>query len=323
MFCDLVGSTALTARLDPEDMADLIRAFHGAVAAAVARFDGHVAKWLGDGTLIFFGYPAPMKTMPSARRAPALAIVEAVGTLCRERVSRWRYASASPRARGRRRLIGEGAARERGVVGETPNLAARLQDLGRAGQHRVAETTRRLLGSFRAEGAGAQDLKGFGAPVPAWAVVREADNISRFEAFRSDAMTPFVGREQEIALLIARWRRRNAGEGQVVLLSGEAGIGKSRILAELREAIGGEQHQALRYQCSPHHVERRLLSGHRPTPPRGGSGGRRAHATQLDKLEKMVEATGSAYGDIVPALALSSAFRPAADIPRSTCRRPS
>src|SRR6185295_5634380 len=186
-------------------------------------------------------------------------------------------------------LIGEGAGRERGVVGKTPNLAARLQNLAAPGGIVVAETTRRLLGrTFELKALGPQDLKGFGAPVPAWAVVREADNISRFEAFRSEAMTPFVGREQEIALLIARWREATAGEGQVVLVSGEAGIGKSRILAELREAIGGEQHQALRYQSSPHHANDAFYPVIDQLRHAAGVVGGEPTATQLDKLEAMI-----------------------------------
>ena len=152
-------------------------------------------------------------------------------------------------------LMGEGEARERGVVGETPNLAARLQALAEPGSVVVAEATRRLLGgTFELKALGPQTLKGFDAPVPAWAVLREAENVSRFEASRSEAMTPFVGREHEVALLLDRWRDASDGEGQVALLSGEAGIGKSRILAALRERIGDEPHITIRYQCSPHHV---------------------------------------------------------------------
>ena len=201
-------------------------------------------------------------------------------------------------------LIGEAAGRERGVVGETPNLAARLQTLAAPGGIVIAETTRRLLGrTFELKALGPQSLKGFGAPVPAWAVVREADNVSRFEAFRSEAMTPFVGREQEIALLIARWREATAGEGQVVLLSGEAGIGKSRMLAELREAIGGEQHPALRYQCSPHHTNDAFYPIIDQIRNAAGIASGELAATQLDKLEAMIVQSGGDVGEIAPYLA--------------------
>ena len=151
--------------------------------------------------------------------------------------------------------MGEGQARERGVVGETPNLAARLQASAEPASVVVAASTRRLLGeAFELRALGPQVLKGFANSVPAWTVLREVENLSRFEASRSETMTPFVGREQEVALLIERWRDATEGEGQVVLLSGEAGIGKSRIMATLRERIAGERHVAMRYQCSPHHV---------------------------------------------------------------------
>ena len=152
-------------------------------------------------------------------------------------------------------LVGQGSAQEQAVVGETPNLAARLQALAEPGSVVIAEATRRLLGgAFELTPLGPRTLNGFDAPVPAWTVLREAENVSRFEASRSQGMTPFVGREHEVALLLDRWRDATEGEGQVALLSGEAGIGKSRILAALRERIGGEPHVSVRYQCSPHHV---------------------------------------------------------------------
>ena len=256
MFCDLVGSTALAARLDPEDMGDLIRAFQGAVSAAVARFDGHVAKWMGDGALVYFGYPRAHEDDAERAARAGLALVEAMRALRRERgVALEVRAGIATGLVVVGELMGEGEARERGVVGETPNLAARLQALAEPGSVVVAGSTRRLLGgAFELKALGPQALKGFAAPVPAWSVLRETENLSRFEASRSEAMTPFVGREQEVALLLDRWRDATEGEGQVVLLSGEAGIGKSRILATLRERIGGERHVALRYQCSPHHV---------------------------------------------------------------------
>jgi class 3 adenylate cyclase len=305
MFCDLVGSTALAARLDAEDMSDLIRAFHDVVTAMVARFDGHVAQFLGDGNLIFFGYPRAHEDDAERATHAAVAIVEAVGTLGRQRDFglEVRVGIATGLV-----VVGElisgGSARERGVVGKTPNLAARLQSLATPGGIVIAETTRRLLGrTFEVKALGPQHLKGFGAPIPAWAVVREADNVGRFEAFQSGAMTPFVGREQEIALLVARWREVTVGEGQVVLLSGEAGIGKSRILAELREAIGGEQYRALRYQCSAHHANEAFYPVIDQLRRAAGLVGGEPAATQLNKLEAMIERSGGDVGQTAPYLA--------------------
>jgi class 3 adenylate cyclase len=184
MFCDLVGSTALAARLDPEDMGDLIRAFQGAVAAAVARFDGHVAKWMGDGALVYFGYPRAHEDDAERATRAGLALVEAIRALRQARGFALEVRAGI--ATGLvvvGELIGEGEARERGVVGETPNLAARLQALAEPGNVAVAETTRRLLGAaFELKPLGPQALKGFAAPVAAWTVVRDAENLSRFEA---------------------------------------------------------------------------------------------------------------------------------------------
>src|SRR3984893_1590224 len=305
MFCDLVDSTALTAQLDPEDMGDLLRAFQRAVAAAVTRFDGHVAKWTGDGASVYFGYPRAHEDDAERATRASIALVEAVGKLRRERgIALEVRIGISTRLVVVGELIGEGEARERGVVGDTPNLAARLQTLAEPGTVVVSESTRRLLGRhFGLAPLGLLELKGFKSPVPAWQILRVSENVSRFEASRSEAMTPFVGREQEIALLISRGRRATRVEGQVVLLSGEAGIGKSRILAALRERIGDERHLALRYQCSPHH-------GNDAFHPVIGQIWRSAGfvsgepaAARLDKLETMILSAGLDVGEFVPYLA--------------------
>ena len=305
MFCDLVDSTALTAQLDPEDMGDLLRAFQRAVAAAVTRFDGHVAKWTGDGASVYFGYPRAHEDDAERATRASIALVEAVGKLRRERgIALEVRIGISTGLVVVGELIGEGEARERGVVGDTPNLASRLQTLAEPDTVVVSESTRRLLGrNFELQPLGPQELKGFRSPVPAWSVLRVSENVNRFEASRSEAMTPFVGREQEIALLINRWRRATKGEGHVVLLSGEAGIGKSRILAALRERIGDERHLAFRYQCSPHH-------GNDAFHPVIGQIWRSAGfvsgepaAARLDKLETMVLSAGLDVGEFVPYLA--------------------
>ena len=305
MFCDLVDSTALTAQLDPEDMGDLLRAFQRAVTAAVTRFDGHVAKWTGDGASVYFGYPRAHEDDAERATRASIALVEAVGKLRRERgIALEVRIGISTGLVVVGELIGEGEARERGVVGDTPNLAARLQTLAEPGTVVVSESTRRLLGRhFVLEPLGPLELKGFKSPVPAWQILRVSENVSRFEASRSEAMTPFVGREQEIALLVNRWRRSTKGEGQVALLSGEAGIGKSRILAALRERIGDERHLAFRYQCSPHHgndafhpVIGQIWRG------AGFVSGEPA-AARLDKLETMILSAGLDIGEFVPYLA--------------------
>jgi class 3 adenylate cyclase/tetratricopeptide (TPR) repeat protein len=305
MFCDLVDSTALTAQLDPEDMGDLLRAFQRAVATAVARFDGHVAKWTGDGASVYFGYPRAHEDDAERATRASIALVEAVGKLRRERgVQLEVRIGISTGLVVVGELIGEGEAKERGVVGDTPNLASRMQGLAEPDTVVVSESTRRLLGkTFELKALGLQELKGFKAPVPAWSIIREIDNVSRFEASRSETMTPFVGREQEVALLVNRWRRAANGEGQVVLLSGEAGIGKSRMLAALRERILDERHLTLRYQCSPHHVN----DAFHPVIGqiwRGAAfvSGEPA-ATRLDKLEMMIKRAGLEPGEIGPYLA--------------------
>ena len=305
MFCDLVDSTALTTQLDPEDMGDLLRAFQRVVATSVARFDGHVAKWTGDGASVYFGYPRAHEDDAERATRASITLIEGVARLRRERrVALEVRVGISTGLVVVGELIGEGEARERGVVGDTPNLASRLQNLAEPGTVVVSESTRRLLRrTFELKGLGPLELKGFKAPVLAWSVIREIENVMRFEASRSEAMTPFVGREQEVALLVNRWRRAAKGEGQVVLLSGEAGIGKSRILAALRERIGGEQRLTFRYQCSPHHVNDAFYPVIGQIWRGAGFVGGEPAAVRLDKLEAMIVRAGCESSEIVPYLA--------------------
>src|SRR5262249_53376331 len=182
---------------------------------------------------------------------------------------------------------------ERGVVGETANLAARLRSQAEPGSILVSESTRRLLGkAFEIKALGPRSLKGFRLPVVIWRVIREQENFSRFDASRSEALTPFIGREDEIALLLERWQQAADGEGQVVLLSGEAGIGKSRILANLRERLRDERHIVMRYQCSPHHLNDAFHPVIGQIWHDAGFVGGESAGTRLDKLEKMIETTG-------------------------------
>jgi len=214
-------------------------------------------------------------------------------------------------------LVGHGSAQEQAVVGDTPNLAARLQALAEPGNVVIAEATKRLLGGvFDLKALGPQTLKGIDAPVPAWAVLREAENVSRFEASRSRGLTPFVGREHEVALLLDRWRDASDGEGQVALLSGEAGIGKSRILAALHERIADEPHVTMRYQCSPHHVNDAFYPIANHIRQAAGFRSGEPSSARLDKLEAMIARSGLEPKDVAPFLAslLSSASKRAADL---------
>jgi predicted ATPase/class 3 adenylate cyclase len=261
MFCDLVGSTALASRLDPEDLREVIGKYHKEVAAVVGRFDGFVAKYMGDGVLAYFGYPQAHED--DAERA-VRAGLEIVSTVL--------LVPAAPDGRLLVRvgiatglvvvgdLVGAGEARERGVVGETPNLAARLQTLAEPGSVVVAATTHKLVGGiFEYEELGKVELKGFAAPVAAWRVRREGTAESRFDALHSAAgLTPLVGREEEIELLLRRWTQAKNAEGRVVLLSGEPGIGKSRLSVVLQERLRDEPHVRLRYFCSPHYQDSAL-----------------------------------------------------------------
>jgi class 3 adenylate cyclase len=257
MFCDLVGSTALSARFDPEDLREVIGAYHRCVADTVAHFAGFVAKYMGDGVLIYFGYPEAHEDDAERAVRAGLAVIDAVGGLETPEPLNVRLGIASGLVVVGD-LIGAGAAQERGVVGETPNLAARLQALAQPGTLVIAESTRRQIGGlFEIEDLEPQPLAGFAEPQGAWRVVGESGVVSRFEALRSEA-TPLVGRDEELDLLLRRWQQAKAGEGRAVLISGEPGIGKSRLAAALSERIENDPHTRLRYFCSPYHQDSAL-----------------------------------------------------------------
>ena len=257
MFCDLVGSTALSTRLDPEDLREVIGDYHLAVSETIGRFDGFVAKYMGDGVLIYFGYPRAHEDDAERAVRAGLAVIESVGKLpAREDLSVRLGIATGLAVVGD--LIGEGAAQERGVIGETPNLAARLQALSTPNALVIDEATRRQIGGlFDLEELGSQQLPGFADPQRVWRVLADSGEMNRFEALRS-AETPFVGRDEEIELLIRRWKQAKAGEGRVVLISGEPGIGKSRLMAAFSGHICTEPHTRLRYFCSPHHQDSTL-----------------------------------------------------------------
>ena len=258
MFADLVGSTALSARMDPEDLREIISAYQKCVAETVSHFGGFVAKYMGDGVLVYFGYPQAHEDDAERAVRAGLELIEPVAAL-KAPVSLQTRVGVATGLVVVGDLIGKGSAQEQAIVGETPNLAARLQGIADPNMVVVAESTRKLLGNlFELEDLGAKDLKGIAGPLRAWAAVRPSSVESRFEALHATGLTALVGREEELELLLRRWSKAKTGEGQVVLLSGEAGIGKSRLTAALMERLVNEPHTRLRYFCSPQHTDSAL-----------------------------------------------------------------
>jgi class 3 adenylate cyclase len=295
MFCDLVGSTSLSARLDPEDLRGVIGAYHRCCAEWIERNDGFVAKYMGDGVLAYFGYPLAHEDDAERAVQTGLAIVEATPKLA--------TAAASPLhvrvgiATGVvvvGDLTGSGEAQERGVVGETPNLAARLQGIAEPDMVVISEGTRRLLGNlFELQDLGARDLRGIARPARAWAALRASSAESRFEALHASGLTALVGREEELELLLRRWSRAKTGEGQVVLLSGEAGIGKSRLTVALLERLAGEPHTRLRYFCSPQHTDSAFYPIIGQMERAAGSTHDDTLQAKLDKLDSVLAQTST------------------------------
>jgi class 3 adenylate cyclase/predicted ATPase len=257
MFCDLIGSTAISADRDPEDMREIIGAYHRCCTEQITKAGGFVAKYMGDGVLAYFGYPQAHEDDAERAVHSGLALVNAMSRLktAHDAVLQVRIGIATGLVVVGD-LIGEGAAQEQAVVGDTPNLAARLQGIAEPNTVVVADSTRRLLGNlFELKDLGAKDLKGITAPAHAWAAVRASSVESRFDALHTTSLAPLVGREEELELLLRRWARAKRGEGQVVLLAGEAGIGKSRLTVALLERLAADAHTRLRYFCSPQRAD--------------------------------------------------------------------
>jgi class 3 adenylate cyclase len=297
MFTDLVGSTALSTQLDPEDLRSVIGAYHKCVAETVARFDGFVAKYMGDGVLIYFGYPQAHEDDAERAVRAGLALIDAVGKLPIQEPLKVRIGVATGLVVVGD-LVGSGEAQERGVVGETPNLAARLQGIAEPNTVVISEGTRRLLGNlFELQDLGPKDLKGIAGPARAWVALRARSVESRFEAMQTSGLTALVGREEETELLLRRWARAKTGEGQVVLIAGEAGIGKSRLTAALMEHLGGEPQTRLRYFCSPQHTDSALY----PTIGQMERAAGLAHddkpQARLDKLDAVLAQTSTSTQD--------------------------
>jgi class 3 adenylate cyclase/predicted ATPase len=290
MFVDLVGSTALALGRDPEETREMMQAYHNAVSIEINRYEGHVAKFLGDGVLAYFGWPQAHEDEAERAVRAALRVTKAVAALAAPDGTA--LAARVGIATGLvvvGELFGEGEARERPVIGETPNLAARLQGVAEPGGVVIAESTRRLLGeAFMYQDLGTVPLKGFPGPVRAWLIIGEGAAESRFEAQHGVSTTVLVGRDQELALLLDRWEQAKEGEGQIVLLGGEAGIGKSRLLLALRDQLAKVPHTCLSHFCSPFHTNSALH------PVVGllerAAGIRRGEPSeeQLDKLEAMI-----------------------------------
>ena len=258
LFSDLVGSTALSTRLDPEDLRDVIAVYQRCVAETVRRFDGFIAKFMGDGILVYFGYPEAHEDDPEQAVRAGLELVAAVKGLQTPEPLEARVGIATGLVVVGD-LIGTGASQEQAIVGKTPNLAGRLQGIAAPNMVVIADGTRKLLGNlFELQDLGGKGLKGIEAPERAWAVLRANPVDSRFDAFHTTGLTELVGRQEELELLLRRWSKAAAGEGQVVLLSGEPGIGKSRLTAALLERLGTEPHTRLRYFCSPQHTDSAL-----------------------------------------------------------------
>lgn len=254
MFCDLVGSTAISTQLDPEELHDLIKTYHKTCAGLVVRYEGHVAKYMGDGVMAYFGWPIAHEDAAERGVRAALEIVQAVKTIAAANTLTVRIGLATGSV-----VVGgttpEAHAEVAMVVGETPNLAARLQALAGPDEVVIAPATRRLLGAgFALTDFGEQPLKGFPQPVPVWRVDGVRRTEGRFRAARGGSkLAPLVGREEEAGLLRRRWQQARKGEGQVILIGGQPGIGKSRLAEDLCDGIA-EAHTVLHYQCSPYHL---------------------------------------------------------------------
>ena len=291
MFCDLVGSTALSTKLDPEDLRDVIAAYHKCAADVVARFRGFVAKYMGDGVLVYFGYPEAHEADAANAVRAGLALVEAIGRLD---VGAAHHQVRIGIATGLvvvGELVGSGEAQERNVVGETPNLAARLQSVAAPNTVLIAASTHRLTGDlFEYEVVDPGALKGFDGPIAAWRVLREQSMQSRFEALRAANQVPLIGRDEELDLLSRRWAQAKDNDGRVVLLSGEPGIGKSRLIAALLDKVESDNATCMRYFCLPHHQSSALQPIVAHLAHAAGFGRDDTPAVKRGKLEKLLGA---------------------------------
>jgi class 3 adenylate cyclase/predicted ATPase len=297
MFADLVGSTALSTGMDPEDLREIISAYQKCVAEAVHHFGGFVARYVGDGVLVYFGYPHAHEDDAERAVRAGLELITIVAGLKTHPPQQVRVGIATGLVVVGH-LIPSGESEERGMVGETPNLAARLQSIAEPNMVVIAESTRRLLGSFfQLDDLGMRSLKGIAGPVRAWAVLQASSVASRFEALHATDLTALVGREEEFELLRRRWFKATDGEGQVVLLSGEAGIGKSRLTSAFVELLGGDPHMRLHYFCSPQHTDSVLYPIIGQMERAAGVAREDTSQAKLDKLDGLLKQTSTTPQD--------------------------
>jgi class 3 adenylate cyclase len=297
MFADLVGSTALSAHMDPEDLREVIAAYRKCTAETVRHLGGFVSQYFGDGVVVFFGYPQAHEDDAERAVRAGLQVVAAVAGLRTRASLQTRVGIATGLV-----VVGEiadaGGPQERGIIGQTPNLAARLQSSAEPNQVIIAESTRRLLGNlFELEDLGTKDLKGIAGPVRVWAALRPSSAASHFEALHGTTLTDLVGREEELELLLRRWSKAKTGEGQVVLLSGEPGIGKSRLTAALLEAIAPEPHTRLRNFCSPQHTDSALYPTIGQIERAAGFSRDDSWQAKLDKLDALLAQSSTSARD--------------------------
>lgn len=298
MFCDLVGSTALASRLDPEDLQTAIRRFLETCSEAISRFNGYIAKYMGDGLLVYFGYPHAYEHDAERAVHAGLAVLNLVKALPREYSlpQGFEIAARIGIATGHvivGEILGQDTAKERSVFGETPNLAARLQALAEPNQLVVDSTTKRLVGSeFEFADRGVFSLKGFETSVHVWQVLSIKPSASRFESYRSDRLGNFIGREHETALLLGRWHEAACGEGQVVIICGEAGIGKSRMVRSLRDRLAEEDCRTIQFQCSPYHINTALYPAIAYLRQTAGLCGEDTPSMQRQKLDALAINSG-------------------------------
>jgi len=311
MFIDLVGSTEMATRIDAEDMRSVITGYQNTVAGVVSRYEGFVAKFMGDGVLCYFGWPRANEDDAERAVRAGLSIIDSVrktsapdGTPLATRVG---IATGVVIVGD---LIGSGATQEAAVVGETPNLAARLQGVAQPNQLVLPKETGRLLGStFELKSIGAQNLKGIGASVEAFVVEGETSVESRFAARQSGALTPIVGREREIELMLERWALARSGQGQMLIVSGEAGIGKSRITKAVIDGVAADDHVRMTYQCSPYHADSAFYPVIQQMSFAAGILPADSPDARLDKLEALLGTDPKTLKLVAPLLGLDGTAR--------------
>ncbi len=320
LFCDMVGSTALSGTLDPELLGQLIRRYQDAAAGAIGRFGGFVAKFMGDGVLAYFGFPRAFEDAAESAVRAAIGILAEVGDIALPDGTRMQARVGI--ATGLvvvGEIVGTGSAQERTIVGETPNLAARLQALAAPDTILISEATQNLLGGlFELQRTGPYELKGFARPVPVWRVAGEATVESRFAASRAGDKLPLIGRAHEMGLLLDRWRLAQSGEGQIVTLIGEAGIGKSRAVEALQEALAGEPHRRIHLQCSPYYSDSSLFPVIKQLSRAAGFAADDSPGARIDKLRALFARRVASDPLAIPLLAdLLSIADPSHAVPAS------